>query len=124
MIRPGAPQSRQIHSAVQRRDQDASAGSRSVKLFAVLGAITCFLAGAFLGEERMAGRAHVAGACIALEMAQSHGALDPQGAAIVRASIVSAVNPFRDSFPIGYEQFGRQCSVLRARGAITSAMHQ
>lgn len=83
----------------------------------VIGATVCLLAGSFVGEQRMATRAHVSGACIALEIAQAQGALDSMQTARVRAGLVTAVNPYQASFPVTYEQFSRQCGALSAWGA-------
>lgn len=71
-----------------------------------------FVGGALIGEVQTAGRAHVAGACIALERSFEREVLGRPAADAVIEDLVGRGAPFRASFPLTAAQFRAQCAEI------------
>ena len=80
-----------------------------------------FSAGAVVGEVSSATHFHTSGACIALEMAAAHGALDDVTYRRVVRSLSSIQNPFQDRFPESSSRLSEQCAAIRMYATGASA---
>lgn len=89
-----------------------SAWMRRATLAAALA--LAFAAGAIAGRGTLDQAAHVAGACIALEMAQAHGAIDEPRRKRIIYSLTSAANPHVDRFPVTRNAMLAACRDVRA----------
>ena len=68
--------------------------------------------GMLMGEAQTSGRAHVAGACIALGRSLERELLSPPAVDAVLHDLVSGRAPFRASFPLTATQFRIQCAEI------------
>ncbi len=83
----------------------------AVLAVAVAGAL---VVGVLVGRSTVDHTAHVAGACIALEMAQAHGALEEPRRKRIIHSLTSVSNPHLDRFPVTRSAMLRACSDIRS----------
>lgn len=79
---------------------------------AVLGG--CIVLGMGIGWYVADRRAYVAGACIALDMVEAHGAIDEPRRKRIIQSFTSVTNPLVDRFFVTRSEMLRACSELRA----------
>lgn len=78
-------------------------------------------AGKLLHDPHAAALAHASGACIALEMAAAHGAIDEVQRRMALRALTSALNPHFGRFPERASEIATQCARL-TKGTITGAV--
>lgn len=84
---------------------------RPTRLATLAGALAAGLVvGLLVGEERMSGRAHVAGACIALELVSDTSPEAADRRARIIKALVTQENPLRAAFPLDRDRLTRQCA--------------
>ena len=85
---------------------------------------TILVAGAFgyvagrIGEAQDATFAHASGACIAMELAAAHGAVDEHERRMILRSLTSAINPYFGKFPERSSDISGACDAL-TKGAVS-----
>jgi hypothetical protein len=77
-----------------------------------------FVAGKVLHDPHDAARSHAAGACIALEMAAAHGAIDELERRMTLRALASALNPHFERFPDRATEISSMCDKL-TKGAVS-----
>lgn len=66
------------------------------------------------GEGARGSSAHIAGACMALEMAEAHLVLDGTAKVVIAKALTQPLNPYRDLFPATSKGILSLCSDVRA----------
>jgi hypothetical protein len=96
---------------------------RSVALFVatllgvgVFAFVVGFAAGKVLHDPQEAARSHSSGACIALEMAAAHGAIDELERRMTLRALASALNPHFERFPDRATEITSICDRLTKGG--------
>lgn len=103
-----------------RAPRDKARTDRALRVLWPHGAIVGVAVAAGLVVGLVAGRstvdrtAHVAGACMALDMAEAHGALEEPRRKRIIHSLTSVTNPHLDRFPVTRTQMLRVCSDIKA----------
>lgn len=69
-------------------------------------------AGKLLHDPHAAALAHASGACIALEMAAAHGAIDEVERRLTLRALASALNPHFERFPEQASEISTECGKL------------
>lgn len=75
--------------------------------------VGCFAVAMNIGSATASRSAHVAGACIALDMAEAHGAMDEPRRKRVLYSLVNAASPYAGRFTMTLSEMLRTCADLR-----------
>ena len=83
-----------------------------------------FLGGALVGEARTVGRAHIAGACIALQHSVARGAMSEHAVDVVLHDLVDSQGLLRVSFPVSAHQFRTQCAEVSRITAQLGVAHR
>lgn len=82
--------------------------------FTAVGVVVSFAAGIAIGRDLASRPAHVAGACIALELAETYGAIDEPRRKRIIHSLTSVANPYLDRFSVTRMQMLRTCTDFRS----------
>ena len=94
---------------------------RQALVLAGIGSTTFVLgygAGNLLQDPRTAALAHASGACIALEMAAAHGAIDEMERRMTLRALASALNPHFERFPEQTAEITNVCN-RHTKGAVS-----
>jgi hypothetical protein len=94
---------------------------RQTLVLAGIGSTTFMLgygAGKLLDDPHAAALAHASGACIALEMAAAHGAIDEVERRMTLRALTSALNPHFERFPGQVSEISTECGKL-TKGAMS-----
>jgi membrane associated rhomboid family serine protease len=77
-----------------------------------------FCTGRLLHDPHAAALAHASGACIALEMAAAHGAIDELERRMTLRALASALNPHFERFPERATEIASLCDTF-TKGAVS-----
>lgn len=75
--------------------------------------VGCLAIGMMIGGESAGRSAHVAGACIALDMAEAHGAMDEPRRKRIIYSLVNVASPYTGRFTMTLSEMLKTCTDLR-----------